>query len=95
MIVGIGSIALDTTTTPFNTVQEVLGGAAVNFALSASFFKEKTGIVGVIGTDFPKDYYDILNERIIMFYKKKNTIVTLLNLPIYQNQVYVDTLNNL
>jgi len=63
MIVGIGSIALDTTTTPFDTVQEVLGGAVVNFALSASFFNE-TGIVGVIGTDFPKEYYDILNERL-------------------------------
>ena len=64
MIVGIGSIALDTTTTPFDTVQEVLGGAVVNFALSASFFKEETGIVGVIGTDFPKEYYDILDERL-------------------------------
>lgn len=63
MIVGIGSIALDTTTTPFDTVQEVLGGAVVNFALSASFFNE-TGIVGVIGTDFPKEYYDILDERL-------------------------------
>lgn len=63
MILGIGSIALDTTTTPFDTVQEVLGGAVVNFALSSSLFEE-TGIVGVIGTDFPKDYYDILDERL-------------------------------
>jgi sugar/nucleoside kinase (ribokinase family) len=64
MIVGIGSLALDTTRTPFDTVQEVLGGAIVNFSLASCLFGVKTGIVGVIGTDFPKDYYDILDERL-------------------------------
>jgi len=63
VIIGIGSIALDCTTTPFDAVKDVLGGAIVNFGLSSSHY-ERTGIVGVIGTDFPKRYHDILNERL-------------------------------
>jgi len=63
MIIAIGSIALDTTRTPFKTVKDVLGGSATYFSLASSFFY-KTGLVGVVGDDFPKEYHQILNDRL-------------------------------
>ena len=57
-----GSIALDTTRTPFKTVENVLGGAASFFSISASFFA-KVHAVSVVGDDFPDDYWNLLKER--------------------------------
>ncbi len=57
-----GSIALDTTRTPFKTVEMVLGGAASYFSLAASFFAP-TNIVSVVGGDFPSKFWDILAKR--------------------------------
>jgi len=65
MIICIGTIGLDTTRTPFKTVERVLGGAAVYTGLSASFFS-KVGLVGVIGGDFPEKYRKILEKRLDM-----------------------------
>jgi sugar/nucleoside kinase (ribokinase family) len=62
MIVAIGSIALDTTRTPKKTVKEVLGGSGTYFSIAASFF-HPTGLVGVVGSDFPRQYWKILDER--------------------------------
>lgn len=61
MIVAIGSIALDTTRTPKKTVKEALGGSGTYFSIAASFFHQ-TGLVGVIGSDFPRKYRRILGE---------------------------------
>ena len=63
MIVAVGSICLDTTRTPLKTAEEVLGGSGCYFSLSASFFAE-TGLIGVIGTDFPENYMSTLEERL-------------------------------
>lgn len=63
MIIAIGSIALDTTRTPFKTVKNVLGGSATYFGLTSSFFS-RTGIVGVVGNDFPKKYHELLKDRL-------------------------------
>ena len=63
MILDIGSISLDTTITPFKTVTEVMGGSATYFGIVASFFAE-TGLVGVIGDDYPEKYRRILEERL-------------------------------
>jgi sugar/nucleoside kinase (ribokinase family) len=63
MILDIGSISLDTTKTPFKTATEIMGGSATYFGLVASFFAE-TGLVGVIGDDYPKEYCRILEERL-------------------------------
>ncbi len=63
MIVTIGSIALDTTRTPKKTVKEALGGSGTFFSISASFFHQ-TGLVGVVGNDFPRKYRKILDERV-------------------------------
>src|SRR4030095_10153840 len=63
MLTVFGTIALDTTRTPFRTQSHVLGGAATFAALSSSFFT-RTGIVGVIGSDFPTRYRELLDKRI-------------------------------
>ncbi|MBD3155504.1 MAG: sugar kinase [Candidatus Aenigmarchaeota archaeon] len=63
MIICVGTVALDTTRTPFKTAKRVLGGAAVYTGLSSSFFS-KTGIVGIVGKDFPQDYHKILKEKL-------------------------------
>jgi sugar/nucleoside kinase (ribokinase family) len=69
----IGTIALDTTRTPFRTQSHVLGGAATFAALSSSFFT-RTGIVGVIGSDFPTRYRELLDKRIDTKGIVKNTM---------------------
>lgn len=57
-----GSMALDTTRTPFHTAERVLGGAASYFSLSASHFT-KVYASSVVGGDFPKDYWKIFADR--------------------------------
>lgn len=62
MILCAGSIALDTTRTPFKTVQRVLGGAATYFSLSASHFAP-VALVGAVGKDFPAEHWKLLQSR--------------------------------
>jgi sugar/nucleoside kinase (ribokinase family) len=61
-ILVVGSVALDTIETPFETREDVLGGAAVHFSAAASLFTE-VRLVGVVGRDFPLDALDILRAR--------------------------------
>ena len=61
MLTVFGSTALDTIRTPKRTLKNVLGGAATFAAISASFFT-KPGLIAVVGNDFPKKYYDILEK---------------------------------
>jgi sugar/nucleoside kinase (ribokinase family) len=61
-ILVIGSVALDTVKTPFGKKNEILGGSATFFSLSASFF-DKVNIVAVVGEDFPKRYVTMLKNR--------------------------------
>ncbi|MCL4459102.1 MAG: PfkB family carbohydrate kinase [Chloroflexi bacterium] len=58
----IGSIALDDVETPFGKVDGALGGAASYFALAASLYTN-VNLVGVVGTDFPQGYLDLLGQR--------------------------------
>lgn len=58
-----GSLALDTTRTPFRTEVEIMGGAATYAALASSKFVE-TEILGVIGSDFPDNYLEILRSKV-------------------------------
>jgi len=61
MLTIFGSVALDTIRTPTKVLRGVLGGAATFASISASFFV-KPGLIAVIGQDFPKKYYNILNK---------------------------------
>jgi sugar/nucleoside kinase (ribokinase family) len=58
----VGSIAYDTVSTPFGERHRMLGGAAVHFALAASFFEE-VRIVGPVGEDFDEAGLDIMRHR--------------------------------
>lgn len=58
----VGSIAFDTVTTPFGSRERMLGGSAVHFALSASFFDE-VRVVGPVGDDFGEAEYTVLRDR--------------------------------
>ena len=59
MLTVFGSTALDTIRTPKKTLTNVLGGAATFAAISASNFVD-TGMIAVVGKDFPKKYEKIL-----------------------------------
>jgi sugar/nucleoside kinase (ribokinase family) len=58
----VGSIAFDAVRTPFGERERMLGGAAVHFALAASFFDD-VRVVGPVGDDFGEDELDVLRGR--------------------------------
>ena len=58
----VGSIAYDTVKTPFGERERMLGGAAVHFALAASFFDE-VRVVGPVGDDFGEEQLAVLRSR--------------------------------
>jgi sugar/nucleoside kinase (ribokinase family) len=58
----VGSIAYDTVTTPFGERDRMLGGAAVHFALAASFFEE-VRVVGPVGEDFGEHELAVVATR--------------------------------
>lgn len=58
----IGSVALDTVSTPFGKIEEGLGGSATHFSVSASFFSP-VHLVAVVGQDFPQKHIDFLISR--------------------------------
>lgn len=51
-LVVVGSIGLDTIETPHGSCVEALGGSAV-YACAAASFYARTGMVGIVGHDFP------------------------------------------
>ncbi|NOR28789.1 MAG: sugar kinase [Lutibacter sp.] len=59
----VGTVAFDAIETPFGQTDKILGGAATYISLSASQFGVKSGIVSVVGGDFPKEYLDKLNAK--------------------------------
>jgi sugar/nucleoside kinase (ribokinase family) len=58
----VGSIAYDAVKTPFGERERMLGGAAVHFALAASFF-EQVRVVGPVGDDFGEAELAVLQGR--------------------------------
>jgi sugar/nucleoside kinase (ribokinase family) len=62
----VGSVALDSVTTPFGKAEDVLGGSANFFSASASHFAP-VQLVGVIGSDYPEDKLEPLKRRGIDF----------------------------
>ncbi|HEX7060016.1 MAG TPA: PfkB family carbohydrate kinase [Solirubrobacterales bacterium] len=58
----VGSIAFDSVKTPFGERERMLGGAAVHFALAASFFTEVRP-VGPVGDDFGAEQFEVLESR--------------------------------
>ncbi|MFH1257363.1 MAG: PfkB family carbohydrate kinase [Candidatus Micrarchaeota archaeon] len=61
MILATGTIALDTTRTPFKTVERVLGGSVSYFSLAARHFSP-VSVVSAVGSDFPHHYWELLEK---------------------------------
>ncbi len=59
----VGSVAFDSVQTPFRSVDNALGGSATYISLAASYFTAPVYIVGVVGSDFPKRYLDLLEAH--------------------------------
>lgn len=60
----VGSLAVDKIETPFDVMDEALGGSATFISLAASYFaKEEIGLVGVVGEDFPDHAWRLFKDR--------------------------------
>jgi sugar/nucleoside kinase (ribokinase family) len=57
-----GSIGIDTIKTPYSVRENCLGGSAVYFSMTASFFSP-VRFVGVIGSDCPFDLSEVFANR--------------------------------
>ncbi len=60
-VVVVGSVALDRIQTPFETRRDVLGGSLTYAAMASSRFAP-TGIVGVVGADFPSCWMTLFEK---------------------------------
>ena len=58
----VGSVAFDDVETPFGKRENALGGSAVFFSMAASHFTSPR-MVGVAGTDFPKEAITMLRQH--------------------------------
>lgn len=59
----VGSLGLDTVATPFDTIEDALGGSATYISLAASYFTGPIYLSGVVGDDFPGKYIDMLEKH--------------------------------
>jgi len=59
----VGSVGLDTVATPFDKVEDALGGSATYISLAASYFTGPVYLVGIVGEDFPTRYINLLSEH--------------------------------
>src|SRR5205809_7250103 len=58
----VGSIALDSVSTPFGETADALGGAAVFFSMAGAVLCP-VQVVGVVGSDFPEEHLKKLASR--------------------------------
>ena len=61
-ILAVGSLAFDSIKTPSGKVDKILGGSVNYFSISSSFFVN-LNLVGVVGKDFPKEHFSVLENR--------------------------------
>ena len=62
-LLAVGTVAFDAIETPFGKTDKILGGSGTFVGLAASQFGVQTGVVSVVGGDFPKSYLDMMNDR--------------------------------
>ncbi len=60
----VGSIAFDSIRTPHGEVEEILGGSATFFSVTASWFTS-VSVVAVVGEDFGEQQFQVFRERSI------------------------------
>ncbi len=62
-LVVVGTVAFDAIETPFGKTDKILGGAATYIGLSAANFGVDTGLVSVVGGDFPEEYLKMMQSK--------------------------------
>lgn len=62
-LLAIGTVAFDAIETPFGKTDKILGGSGTFVGLAASQFGVKTGIVSVVGGDFPSSHIEMMNSK--------------------------------
>lgn len=58
----VGSVAIDSVKSPFGMRERSLGGAAMHFSVSASYFTD-VAVVGVVGEDYTEEDMSVFRER--------------------------------
>ncbi|MEJ5350159.1 MAG: PfkB family carbohydrate kinase [Melioribacteraceae bacterium] len=59
----VGSIGFDDIETPFDKVENALGGSVTYISLAASYFTGPVSIVGVVGEDFDHEHIKMLEDH--------------------------------
>jgi len=62
-LIAVGTVAFDTIETPFDRRERVIGGAATYITLAASHFVKESGLISVVGDDFPADVLQTMKNR--------------------------------
>ena len=62
-LLAVGTVAFDAIETPFGKTDKILGGSGTYVGLAASQFGVKTGVVSVVGGDFPESYLKMMNSK--------------------------------
>jgi sugar/nucleoside kinase (ribokinase family) len=62
-LVAVGTVAFDSIETPFAKKDRVIGGAATYITLAASHFVKNSGLISVIGDDFPSEMLEEMKSR--------------------------------
>ncbi len=62
-LLAVGTVAFDAIETPFGKTDKILGGSGTFVSLAASQFGVETGVVSVVGGDFPQAYLEMMNSK--------------------------------
>lgn len=64
-LIAVGTVAFDSIETPFAKKDRVIGGAATYITLAASHFVKQSGLISVVGDDFPQEMLNEMSSRAI------------------------------
>jgi len=62
-LVAVGTVAFDSIETPFAKRDHVIGGAATYITLAASHFVKSSGLISVVGDDFPESMLKTMADK--------------------------------
>jgi len=62
-LLAVGTVAFDAIETPFGKTDKILGGSGTFVGLAAAQFGVQTGVVSVVGGDFPNSYLEMMNQK--------------------------------
>ncbi|CAL2108149.1 Sugar or nucleoside kinase, ribokinase family [Tenacibaculum sp. 190524A02b] len=62
-LLAVGTVAFDAIETPFGKTDKILGGSGTFVGLAAAQFGVETGVVSVVGGDFPQSYLDMMESK--------------------------------